>query len=599
MERGETLASNVATALQLNKQYQQHVSKLLADVDAALQANLEKRRRLGELELIPYYIPFKSKKSSAAKLPLMLPALVDQDVAVSFASSQGQHTASPAQEADGDKHRLVMDSAAPRRRNAGVDWNTQATQALRSAVYGELRAELWKKQQLSVLAAHGYDAAHTTHQQLHTANKESKAKDAAKSEKEVKDALKKEKAKISTLNEEELLAAADKLDWASSSGQTRQEQEQEEQEGEGEGEGDEASHKVDWEDALDWTRVAQADGLRGEHDAQDCECHWRGEADPRIFKGDWTVQEEKDLLTLVSGPDRDWLDIAAELNTNRTPLQVVTKWQRSINRDFLNSKWSAEEDAKLTQLVEELGTSNWMEVSWHMPGRSDQQCLNRWCKSLDPTLRSGRWTEQEDIRLQLAVKAYGTRAWSKIQRHLQARSDTKCRERFVNVLDPKVDKSDWSREEDTRLLDLVQQHRQGNWKAVAKDMGGTRTDNACKRRWQKLRPIESEEYYREHARKKQFTMSNFQGRIKEKTKMTAKDVSEVLGEHSTTEHQMLPPLSSVAHQAGQTSLAALFLERVYYDMDPSAFSDSVPARGLGLSTGHPNLMTRTCSGQII
>lgn len=46
--------------------------------------------------------------------------------------------------------------------------------------------------------------------------------------------------------------------------------------------------------------------------------------------------------------------------------------------------------------------------------------------------------------LALAVKAYGSRNWIRIQQHVPGRTDVQCRERWVNVLNPDLNNGPWT-----------------------------------------------------------------------------------------------------------------------------------------------------------
>jgi hypothetical protein len=63
----------------------------------------------------------------------------------------------------------------------------------------------------------------------------------------------------------------------------------------------------------------------------------------------------------------------------RTPPQV----NPNIRRD----KWSDEEDTQLMDLVKTFGIGKWAEIARHMVGRTDQQCMGRWRRHLDPSIR--------------------------------------------------------------------------------------------------------------------------------------------------------------------------------------------------------------------
>lgn len=65
-----------------------------------------------------------------------------------------------------------------------------------------------------------------------------------------------------------------------------------------------------------------------------------------------------------------------------------------------------------------------------------QECLHRWSKTLNPNIKRGRWTLEEDNRLRLACHAYQNHNWIKIQQHIPGRTDVQCRERWCNIINP-------------------------------------------------------------------------------------------------------------------------------------------------------------------
>lgn len=94
---------------------------------------------------------------------------------------------------------------------------------------------------------------------------------------------------------------------------------------------------------------------------------------PTINKSQWKKSEEEELKKLVEKYDEhNWVAIAAELGTQRTPFECLRHYQRHINTTKLyknNEDWTPEEDQQLLNLIEEYGIGNWRNISAHMDGR--------------------------------------------------------------------------------------------------------------------------------------------------------------------------------------------------------------------------------------
>ncbi|KAH9802086.1 Myb domain-containing protein 4r1 [Citrus sinensis] len=272
---------------------------------------------------------------------------------------------------------------------------------------------------------------------------------------------------------------------------------------------------------VNWDQVASM-YVQGRSGAE-CEARWLNFEDPLINHNPWTVEEEKSLLLIIQEKGiTDWFDIAASLGTNRTPFQCLARYQRSLNACILRREWTKEEDEQLRIAVEAYGESNWQSVASTLKGRTGTQCSNRWNKTLHPSReRQGRWNPDEDQRLIVATMLFGPRNWKKIAQFVPGRTQVQCRERWVNSLDPSVKRSEWTEQEDLRLEAAIKEHGYC-WSKVASALP-SRTDNQCWRRWKALHPEAVPLFLEAKKIQKTALVSNFVDRERERPALRPND----------------------------------------------------------------------------
>jgi len=145
----------------------------------------------------------------------------------------------------------------------------------------------------------------------------------------------------------------------------------------------------------------------------------------------WTEEEDELLRTAIDmyGPHK-WSLIAAHV-PNRTPMQCSTRWLGALNPSIHKGRWTPEEDAALKEAVSEyvdlLDSDGhpqpipWNKIASHIPHRTGIQCQARWSEALDPSVRKGKWSPEEDDVLKEGVGRYG-RCWIRIAELIEGRT---------------------------------------------------------------------------------------------------------------------------------------------------------------------------------
>jgi len=94
----------------------------------------------------------------------------------------------------------------------------------------------------------------------------------------------------------------------------------------------------------------------------------------------------------------------------------------------------------LQEAVNQLGTSNWGEISRRMPTRrSSIQCRRRFTNKLDPNVKNDEWTEEEDKKIVAAQSRLGNR-WAQISKLLEGRSEDAVGHRWMSMLHARADR---------------------------------------------------------------------------------------------------------------------------------------------------------------
>ncbi|KAF8211368.1 hypothetical protein K438DRAFT_1807189 [Mycena galopus ATCC 62051] len=240
-------------------------------------------------------------------------------------------------------------------------------------------------------------------------------------------------------------------------------------------------------DKLNWTAIAEkvSDSSSIKRTAQECKIKWIGDLSTVTNRGPWKAAELQKLENIIkkqpSQTKVNWVEVSRELGTNRLPLDCM---RQMTDRPRFN--WNAESDQKLLDAVRQYGFAWSLVAKYVSPNLIANQCSTRYLRTLDSSLARGSWTAEEDERLKAAVAGYGRTAWAEVAGTIPGRTNEQCRERWLGSFDPtKTDKkgNGWDEEKDAALIEAVKVNGR-KWKVIAVQLD--RPANACRLRYDSL-----------------------------------------------------------------------------------------------------------------
>ncbi|CAH8457249.1 unnamed protein product [Heterobilharzia americana] len=134
-----------------------------------------------------------------------------------------------------------------------------------------------------------------------------------------------------------------------------------------------------------WIEISNIQGKNCIND-NNARLTWIHRLQPNINRSKWSKEEDKRLTELVRefGESGRWEEICKALNTNRTVLACFQRWQTVLNPNFIMYRpWSTTEDTALMDILKNLlkvyspGLMDWDIVSAYHPTRSRSECRSR------------------------------------------------------------------------------------------------------------------------------------------------------------------------------------------------------------------------------
>lgn len=112
-----------------------------------------------------------------------------------------------------------------------------------------------------------------------------------------------------------------------------------------------------------------------------------------------------------------------------SPLCLLPLYQK---QKHTKAKFTREEDKKLTEICMNQKVKDWNLIAKFFFGRNARQVRERWENYLSPDVNNGPWSEEEDKILLQKYAEVGSK-WSFISRYLPRRTNTSCKNRWIQI----------------------------------------------------------------------------------------------------------------------------------------------------------------------
>lgn len=117
------------------------------------------------------------------------------------------------------------------------------------------------------------------------------------------------------------------------------------------------------------------------------------------------------------------------------------RWQSIFKVTLSKIPWTPTEDQLLVKIVQEKSAQKpWKEVALELYSKSGlgiyrqgRQCRERWVNHLDPSINRGYWTTEEDINLLKSYLELGCK-WSEIAKKLRNRTENTVKNRWKSLM---------------------------------------------------------------------------------------------------------------------------------------------------------------------
>ena len=134
----------------------------------------------------------------------------------------------------------------------------------------------------------------------------------------------------------------------------------------------------------------------------------------------------------------EFTKIAKNYFNDNTLTETKTKNNYGDNKFYVSQKinkgpWTPYEDEQLIKYIQKFGAKNWNECSEFIKNRNGKQCREHWKNCLNPDIKKGEWTSEEDLLIMILYQRCNG-SWRELIHFFKDRTENSIKNRFFSEL---------------------------------------------------------------------------------------------------------------------------------------------------------------------